>query len=49
MSNNPTDSDLDDRVKMSWRDFIEFLEAAGAALTLPSLVPLGKAFGVNGR
>ena len=36
-------------LKMSWRDFIKFLEATGAALTLPSLVPLGKAFGVNGR
>ncbi len=49
MSDNPIDSDLDDRAKMSWRDFIKFLEATGAALTLPSLVPLGKAFGVNGR
>lgn len=51
MSDNPTDSDLDDRVEMlmTWRDFIKFLEATGAALTLPSLVPLGKAFGVNGR
>ena len=29
MSDNPTDSDLDDRVEMlmTWRDFIKFLEA----------------------
>ena len=49
MSNNPIDNDLDDRAKMSWRDFIKFLGANGAAITLPSPVPLGKAFGVNGR
>lgn len=49
MSDNPIDSDLDDRAKMSWRDFIKFLDATGAALTLPSHVPLGKVFGVNGR
>ena len=38
MSDNPIDSDLDDRAKMSWRDFIKFLDATGAALTLPSHV-----------
>jgi hypothetical protein len=48
MSDRPIDSDLDDRAKMSWRDFIKFLGSTGAALTLPSLVPLGKAFGVSG-
>src|SRR6476659_6630471 len=47
MSNNPIDGDLDDKAKMSRRDFIKFLGATGAALTLPSLVPLGKAFGVS--
>ena len=43
MSDNPTDSDLDDRVKMSWRDFIKFLEATGAAL-LYHLFTIGKSF-----
>ena len=47
MSNNPSDSDLDDRGKMSRRDFIKLLGATGAAITLPSLMPLGKAFGVS--
>ena len=47
MSNNPSESDLDDRGKMSRRDFIKLLGATGAAITLPSLMPLGKAFGVS--
>ena len=47
MSDNQVDSDLDDKGKMSRRDFIKFLGATGAAITLPSLVPLGRAFGVS--
>src|SRR6476659_1742359 len=47
MSNNPSDSDLDNRGRMSRRDFIKLLGATGAAITLPSLMPLGKAFGVS--
>jgi hypothetical protein len=47
MSNNPTDSDLDDRSKMSRRDFIKLLGATGAAIPLPSLIPLVRAFGGN--
>lgn len=45
MSDKPLDEDQSKEHKMSRRNFIKFLGAAGAAMTLPSLIPLGRALG----
>lgn len=47
MSDEPLDDGSGNEQKMSRRSFIKFLGAAGAAITLPSLIPLGRAFGVS--
>ena len=46
MSDNSKDNNSSDS-KISRRDFIKFVGAAGAVLTLPSLIPLGRVFGAN--
>lgn len=47
MSDKSKDINLVNKDKMSRRDFLKFLGATGAVITLPSLVPLGRAFGVS--
>lgn len=47
MSKKPLDTDSGNEHKMSRRSFIKYLGAAGAVIALPSIIPLGKAFGVN--
>lgn len=47
MSDKPLDEDSTNEQKMSRRNFIKFLGAAGAAVTLPSLIPLGRVFGAS--
>ncbi len=47
MSDESDDKNLGNGSKITRRDFIKFLGAAGAAVTLPSLVPFGSAFGGN--
>lgn len=46
MQDNSKDNNSSDS-KISRRDFIKFVGAAGAVLTLPSLIPLGRVFGAN--
>lgn len=47
MSDRPLDEDSTNEQKMSRRNFIKLLGAAGAAVTLPSLIPLGRSFGAS--
>lgn len=47
MSDKPLDEDSTNEQKMSRRNFIKLLGAAGAAVTLPSLIPIGRAFGAS--
>src|SRR5690242_8960159 len=47
MSDKPLDEDSTNEQKMSRRNFIKLLGAAGAAVTLPSLIPIGRAFGAG--
>lgn len=47
MSDKPLDEDSTNEQKMSRRNFIKLLGAAGAAVTLPSLIPLGRSFGAS--
>jgi hypothetical protein len=47
MSDESYDKNLGNGSKITRRDFINFLGAADAAVTLLSLVPLGRAFGGN--
>ena len=47
MSDKPLDEDATNEQKMSRRNFIKLLGAAGAAITLPSLIPLGRSLGAS--
>jgi len=47
MSDKPLDEDSTNEQKMSRRNFIKLLGATGAAVTLPSLIPIGRAFGAS--
>jgi len=42
-----TDSSNEQNQKVSRRSFLKYLGAAGAVIALPSIIPLGRAFGVS--